>query len=397
MNCNKKTVKDIDVRNKRVLLRCDFNVPRDKQTNEITDDKRIRAAIPTIKYLLENGAAVIACSHMGRPKGEWVPALSLAPCAERLSQLLGQEVKMAKDVIGDDAKALAAELKSGEIMLLENLRYHKEETKNNPEFAKALADMADVYVSDAFGTVHRAHASTAGVADYLPAVSGFLVEKELREIGGALADPKRPLVAILGGSKVSDKLGVINSLLDKADTLIIGGGMAYTFVKAHGGQIGTSLCEDDRLDYAREMVQKAADKGVKLLYSQDFIVSRDFAPDAEPVYIDGTNIPEDLGGMDIGFKTREMFVNEIKNAGTVIWNGPMGVFEFDAFAKGTETVARAMAESGAITIIGGGDSAAAVEKFGLSDKMTHVSTGGGASLEFMEGLELPGVTCLLDK
>ncbi len=397
MNCNKKTVKDIDVKGKRVLLRCDFNVPRDKKTNAITDDKRIRAALPTIRYLLDNGAAVIACSHMGRPKGEWLPELSMVPCAARLSELLGQPVKMAKDVIGPDAQALAAGLKPGEIMLLENLRYHKEETKNDPEFAKALASMADVYVSDAFGTVHRAHASTAGVAAYLPAVSGFLVEKELEVIGGALANPVRPLVAILGGSKVGDKLGVINSLLDKADTLIIGGGMAYTFVKANGGRIGTSLCEDDRLDYAREMMAKAKEKGVKLLYSQDFIAANEFSADAEPVYVSDTNIPDDMMGMDIGFKSRELFADEIAKAGTVIWNGPMGVFEFDAFAKGTEAVARAMAESNAITIIGGGDSAAAVEKFGLSDKMTHVSTGGGASLEFIEGLELPGVACLLDK
>ncbi|MGI6029544.1 MAG: phosphoglycerate kinase [Candidatus Heteroscillospira sp.] len=397
MNCNKKTVKDIDISGKRVLLRCDFNVPRDKTTNEITDDKRIRAAIPTIRYLLENGAAVIACSHMGRPKGEWVPELSLAPCAKRLSELLGQEVIMAADVIGADAKAKAEALKPGEIMLLENLRYHKEETKNDPGFARELASMADIYVSDAFGTVHRAHASTAGVAAFLPAVSGFLVEKELRELGGALENPKRPLVAILGGSKVGDKLGVINSLLDKADTLIIGGGMAYTFVKAHGGMIGTSLCEDDRLDYAREMVQKAAEKGVKLLYSQDFICAKEFSADSEPIYISDTNIPDDLMGMDIGYSSRALFAEEVAKAGTVIWNGPMGVFEFDAFAKGTEAIARAMADSGAVTIIGGGDSAAAVEKFGLSDKMTHVSTGGGASLEFIEGLELPGVACLLDK
>ena len=396
MNCNKKTVKDVDVRGKRVLLRCDFNVPRDKETNVITDDKRIRAAIPTISYLLENGAAVVACSHLGRPKGEWVPELSLAPVAARLSELLGKPVKMAKDVVGPDATALAAGLKPGEIMLLENLRYHKEETKNDPEFAKKLASMADIYVSDAFGTVHRAHASTAGVAQYLPAVSGFLVEKELRVIGGALNNPERPLVAILGGSKVGDKLGVINSLLDKADTLIIGGGMAYTFVKAMGGKIGTSLCEDDRLDYARDMIAKAKERGVRFLYSQDFIAAREFSPDAEPVVISG-DIPDDMMGLDIGPETRKIFCDAISDAGTVIWNGPMGVFEFDAFAHGTEAVARAMAECKGITIIGGGDSAAAVEKFGLSDKMTHVSTGGGASLEFIEGLELPGVACLLDK
>ena len=396
MNCNKMTVRDIDVRGKRVLLRCDFNVPRDKTTNEITDDKRIRAAMPTIEYLLDNGAAVVACSHLGRPKGEWVPELSLAPVAERLSELLGKEVKMSKDVVGPDAHALAAALKPGEIMLLENLRYHKEETKNDPGFARELASMADVFVSDAFGTVHRAHASTAGVAAYLPAVAGFLVEKELRIIGGALEDPKRPFVAVLGGSKVSDKLGVISSLLEKADTLMIGGGMAYTFVKAMGGSIGTSLCEDDRLDYAREMVQKARDRGVKLMYSQDFLAAREFAPDAEASVVKGS-IPDDMMGLDIGPETREAFCNEIRSAGTVIWIGPMGVFEFDKFAGGTRAVAEAMAESGAVTIIGGGDSAAAVEKFGLAGKMTHVSTGGGASLELIEGLELPGVACLMDK
>ena len=396
MNCNKMTVRDIDVRGKRVLLRCDFNVPRDKTTNEITDDKRIRAAMPTIEYLLDNGAAVVACSHLGRPKGEWVPELSLAPVAERLSELLGKEVKMSKDVVGPGAHALAAALKPGEIMLLENLRYHKEETKNDPGFARELASMADIFVSDAFGTVHRAHASTAGVAAYLPAVAGFLVEKELRIIGGALEDPKRPFVAVLGGSKVSDKLGVISSLLEKADTLMIGGGMAYTFVKAMGGSIGTSLCEDDRLDYAREMVQKARDRGVKLMYSQDFLAAREFAPDAEASVVKGS-IPDDMMGLDIGPETREAFCNEIRSAGTVIWNGPMGVFEFDKFAGGTRAVAEAMAESGAVTIIGGGDSAAAVEKFGLAGKMTHVSTGGGASLELIEGLELPGVACLMDK
>ncbi|MGE4352916.1 MAG: phosphoglycerate kinase [Oscillospiraceae bacterium] len=397
MNCNKKTVRDIDVRGKHVLLRCDFNVPRDKVTNVITDDRRIRAALPTIRYLLENGAAVVACSHLGRPKGEWLPELSLAGAGRRLSELLGQPVKMAKDVIGPDAKALAHALKPGEIMLLENLRYHKEETKNDPEFARELASMAEVFVSDAFGTVHRAHASTVGVAAYLPAVSGFLVQKELEVIGGALSAPARPLVAILGGAKVSDKLGVINNLLDKADTLIIGGGMAFTFVKANGGKIGRSLCEDDRLDYAREMMKKADEKGVKFLYSRDFIAAKAFSPEAEPIAITDENIPDELMGMDIGPKSIRCFTDEIKNAGTIIWNGPMGVFEFDAFAKGTEAVARAMANSKAITIIGGGDSAAAVDKFGLAGKMTHVSTGGGASLEFMEGLELPGVACLLDK
>ena len=397
MNYNKKTVKDIDVRGKRVLLRCDFNVPRDNDTNVITDDTRIRAALPTIQYLLDNGAAVIACSHLGRPKGEWAPKLSLASAGERLSELLGKPVKMAKDVIGPDAKALAAALMPGEIMLLENLRYHKEEEKNDPAFARELASMADIYVSDAFGTVHRAHASTAGVAAYLPAVSGFLVEKELKIIGGALSAPARPFVAILGGAKVADKLGVISNLLDKADTLLIGGGMTFTFVKAGGGKIGKSICDDGSLDYAREMMKKAQTNGVKLIYSHDFIAAKEFSADAEPVYIPDENIPDDLMGMDIGPKTTQLFVDEIKKAGTVIWNGPMGVFEFDAFAKGTEAVAQAMAQSQAITIIGGGDSAAAVEKYKLAGKMTHISTGGGATLEFIEGLELPGVACLLDK
>jgi len=397
MQYNKKTIRDIDVAGKKVLLRCDFNVPLDKQTGEITDDKRIVASLPTIRYLLDQGAAVIACSHLGRPKGEWNPALSLAPVARRLSDLLGVPVQMAKDVIGDDAKAMAASLGAGQIMLLENLRYHKEEEKNDPAFAKSLADMADVFVSDAFGTVHRAHASTAGAAEYLPAVSGFLVAQELEFLGGALVAPKRPFVAILGGAKVSDKLGVIQNLIEKADALIIGGGMSYTFNKAMGGTIGKSLCEEDKLDYAREMIAKAEERGVKLLIPSDALAAAEFSADAEPVLCSAYEIPDELMGLDIGPESIDVFVKEIANAGTVVWNGPMGVFEFEAFSKGTKAVAEAMAQSGAVTIIGGGDSAAAVMQFGVADQMTHVSTGGGASLEFLEGRVLPGVACLEDK
>ncbi|MEG2678817.1 MAG: phosphoglycerate kinase [Oscillospiraceae bacterium] len=395
MNYNKKTVRDLDVKGKKVLLRCDFNVPQDKQTGAITDDKRIVAALPTIQYLLEHGAAVIACSHLGKPKGERKESLSLAPIATRLSALLKQDVLFCKDTIGPDATAKAAALKPGQIMLLENLRFDIGEEKNKPEFAKALADMAELYVSDAFGTVHRAHASTAGVAAYLPAVSGLLIEKELKIMGGALSNPKRPFVAILGGAKVSDKIGVINNLLEKADTIIIGGGMAYTFKKAQGFTIGTSLCEEDRVDYAKEMMEKAQAKGVKFLLPVDNLAAHEFSPDAAPIAVEG-NIAEDLMGMDIGPKTIRLFCDAVKDAGTVIWNGPMGVFEFPAFAEGTRAVAKALAESGAITIVGGGDSAAAVEQLGYADKITHISTGGGASLEFLEGLELPGVACLLD-
>ena len=397
MNYNKKTVRDIDVKGKKVLCRCDFNVPQDKATGAITDDKRIVAALPTLKYLLEQGAAVIACSHLGKPKGEWKESLTLAPVAERLSQLLGQEVIFAKDIIGEDAQAKAAALKPGQIMLLENLRFDKGEEANDPAFAKALASLADVYVSDAFGTVHRAHASTAGVAAYLPAVSGFLIQKELEIMGGALANPKRPLVAILGGAKVSSKIGVINNLLDIADTIIIGGGMAYTFIKAMGGTVGTSLLEEDRLDYCKEMMDKAKAKGVKFLLPVDTLCAAEFSADAKPELVDTMAIPDDRMGMDIGPKTIVLFSDAVKDAGTVIWNGPMGVFEFPAFAKGTEAVAEALSKTDAITIVGGGDSAAAVEQLGYADKMTHISTGGGASLEFMEGKALPGVVCLLDK
>ena len=400
MNYNKKTVTDIDVKGKKVLCRCDFNVPQDKQTGAITDDKRIRAALPTLQYLLDQGAAVIACSHLGKPKGEVKPALTLAPVAHRLEELLGREVIFASDVVGPDAQAKAAALQPGQLMLLENLRFEKGEEKNDPAFAKALADLAGadgVYVSDAFGTVHRAHASTAGVAEYLPAVSGFLIQKELEIIGGALANPKRPLVAILGGSKVSSKIGVINNLLEIADTIIIGGGMAYTFAAAQGGKVGTSLLEADWMDYANDMVKKAADKGVKLLLPVDTVVADAFAADANSQVVPSGEIPDGWMGLDIGPKTIELYSQAVADAGTVIWNGPMGVFEFPAFAKGTEAIAEALSKSDAITIVGGGDSAAAVEQLGYADKMTHISTGGGASLEFMEGKALPGVVCLLDK
>ena len=422
MNYNKKTVYDVDVKGKKVLVRCDFNVPQDKKTGEITSDKRIVAALPTIKYLLEQGAAVIACSHLGKPvatfdsyvkkqveKGknadditreEWeksLKKLTLAPVAERLSQLLGQEVIFATDIVGADATAKAAALQPGQIMLLENLRFDKGETKNNPEFAKALADMAEVYVSDAFGTVHRAHASTAGVAAYLPAYSGLLVDKELSIMGKALDDPKRPFVAVLGGAKVSDKIAVINNLLEKADTIIIGGGMAYTFKKAQGFEIGKSLLEADRIDYAKEMIAKAEAKGVKFLLPTDHVCAAEFSADAEAVVTEGDDIAADMMGMDIGPKTVEAFAAAASGAGTVVWNGPMGVFEFDKFANGTKAMAKALAESGAITIVGGGDSAAAVEKLGFAEQITHISTGGGASLEFLEGKELPGISAMSDK
>lgn len=398
MNYNKKTVTDVNVAGKKVLLRCDFNVPMAKSNDgTILDDKRIREALPTIRYLLEQNAAVIACSHMGKPKGKWKEELTLAPVAKRLSELLDKEVPLTADVIGPDATAKAAALKPGQIMLLENLRFEPGEEKNDPDFAKALADMADVYVSDAFGTVHRAHASTAGVANYLPAVSGFLIQKELEIIGGALANPKRPLVAVLGGSKVSSKIGVINNLLELADTVIIGGGMAYTFAKAQGGEIGTSLLEEDWMDYANEMIQKAADKGVKLLLPVDNICAEEYSADSKPECYPAGEIPADRMGMDIGPETRNRYAQAIEGAGTVIWNGPMGVFEFPAFAEGTRAVAQALADSDAITIIGGGDSAAAVQQMGFAEKMTHISTGGGASLEFMEGKELPGVAALMDK
>ena len=397
MNYNKKTILDVDVAGKKILLRCDFNVPQDKETGAITSDKRIVAALPTIRYLLEKKAAVIACSHLGKPKGEWKTKLSLAPVAQRLSELLGQEVIFAKDIVGEDAKAKAAALQGGQIMLLENLRFDPREEKNDPSLAEELASMAELYVSDAFGTVHRAHASTAGVAAYLPAVSGLLVAKELEVMGGALNNPKRPFVAVLGGAKVIDIFIVNTNLLDKADTIIIGGGMAYTFAKAQGGSIGKSLCEEDKLDYAREMIAKAEKNGVKLLLPSDTMAADDFSNDAKRQVVSTMAIPDGWEGMDIGPDTIRTFCDAVKGAGTVVWNGPMGVFEFENFAAGTRAMAQALADSGAITIVGGGDSAAAVEQMGFADKITHISTGGGASLEFLEGLELPGVACLLDK
>ena len=397
MNYHKKTVRDVDVSGKKVLLRCDFNVPLDKETGAITDEKRIVASLPTIQYLLEHGAAVIACSHLGRPKGQVKPELSLKPVAERLGQLLNVDAQLAADVAGPDAAAKAAALQSGQVLLLENLRFQPEEEKNDPEFAKTLASFADLFVSDAFGTVHRAHASTAGVAAYLPAVAGLLVEKELSFLGGALEEPKRPFVAILGGSKVSDKIGVLESLLTKADAILIGGGMSYTFTKALGGKIGASLLEEDRLDFAKSIMEQAETQGVQLLLPTDSVCAREFAADAVPETFPAGEIPEDMMGLDIGPETAKRYAGTIQGAGTVIWNGPMGVFEFPAFAKGTAAVAEAMAASNAVTIIGGGDSAAAANQLGFADRMTHISTGGGASLEFLEGKTLPGVACLLDK
>ena len=394
---NKKTIEDIDVKGKKVLARCDFNVPL--KDGEITNDKRIVAALPTIKYLMEHGAKVILCSHLGRPKGEYKPEFSLAPVAKRLSEYLGVEVKLAEDaeVVGANAKAMAAELKDGEVMLLENVRYRAEETKNEENFSKELASLADVFVNDAFGTAHRAHCSTTGVASYLPAVCGYLIQKEIKFMGGALANPKRPLVAILGGAKVSDKIGVIENLIDKCDTIIIGGGMAYTFMKYLGHNIGTSLLEADWVEKAGEMMKKAEDKGVKFLIPVDNKVGKEYDENTEAKVVSSDDIPDGWMGLDIGPKTQEIFANAIKGAGTVIWNGPMGVSEWDNFAAGTICVAKAVADSGAISIIGGGDSVAAVTKLGFADKMSHISTGGGASLEFLEGKDLPGICALQDK
>jgi phosphoglycerate kinase len=434
MTYNKKTIEDVSVAGKKVIARCDFNVPM--KDGVITDDKRIVGAMPTIKYLVDNGAAVILCSHMGRPhnifneklkldkkekkkiealpeeeqaaataaalekaKGD-IKKLSLAPVAERISELLGKEVIMAKDVIGEDAMAKAAALKAGEVMLLENVRFHEEEEKNDEAFAKKLASMADVYVNDAFGTAHRAHATTAGIAQYcpeMPAVCGYLIQKEISVMGGALTEPKRPFVAILGGAKVSDKIGVIKNLIDKVDTLIIGGGMAYTFFKAQGMEIGTSICEADKLDLANELLAKAKAKGINFLLPIDNVIANAYAEDAECKPCDSTNIPEGWMGLDIGAKTTAIYADAVKNAGTVVWNGPMGVSEWENFANGTRGVAKALAESDAITIIGGGDSAAAVNNLGFGDKMSHISTGGGASLEFLEGKELPGIVAMNDK
>ncbi len=399
MNYNKKSIEDIDVKGKKVLLRCDFNVPL--KAGKITSDKRIVAALPTIQYLLKNGAAVIACSHMGKPKGEWKPELSLKVVAERLGELLGQEVIMAADVVGDDAKAKAAALQPGQIMLLENTRYMKGETKNDPELSKDLASMADLFVNDAFGSAHRAHSSTAGVADYLPAVCGYLIEKEISIMGKALSDPARPFVAILGGAKVSDKLNVINNLLEKVDTLIIGGGMAYTFLAAKGYGIGKSLLDAEKLDYCKDMMKKAEEKGVKLLLPID-TVGADHFPDPidSEIAVETFSVeahPDNMIGMDIGKETCKLYADAVRSAKTVVWNGPMGIFENPVLSAGTIAVAQALADSEAITIVGGGDSAAACEQLGFADKITHISTGGGASLEFLEGLELPGIACLEDK
>ena len=391
----KKTVEDIDVKGKTCLVRCDFNVP--VKDGVITDDKRIREALKTIKYLKAQGAKQILCSHMGRPKGEVNMKYSLQPVQKRLRELLDCDVIMASDVIGPDAKAKAAALKDGDIMLLENLRFHKEEEKNDPDFAKELAGMAEIYVNDAFGTAHRAHASTAGVADYLPAVCGYLIQKEIEIMGTALENPKRPFVAILGGAKVSDKIGVIENLADKVDTLIIGGGMAYTFIKAKGGRIGASLCEEDKLELAVRLMEKAREKNVKFLLPADSVIGDEFKEGCKVRTADSDKIPDGWMGMDIGERAVREYTRAIKGAGTVVWNGPMGVFEMPAFARGTKAIAKAVAESGAISIIGGGDSAAAVEQLGFADKMTHISTGGGASLEFLEGLELPGIAALNDK
>ena len=393
---NKKTVKDIDLKNKKVLVRCDFNVPMDENKN-ITNNRRIVAALPTIKYLLEQNCKVVLCSHLGRPKGEFKLEFSLKPVAKELSKLLGKEVIMAEDVIGEDAKNKAENLKNGEVLLLENVRFHREETDNDPEFAKKLASFGEVFVNDAFGTAHRAHASTEGVTKYLPAVSGFLIEKELKFLGEALENPERPFVAILGGSKVSDKIGVIENLLEKVDTLIIGGGMAYTFFKAQGYSVGDSLCEEDKCDLALEIMEKAKEKKVKFLLPIDNKIGKEFKPDTESKTVKSTEIPDGWEGLDIGEETIKLYREELQNAKTIVWNGPLGVFEFDQFAVGTNEIAKALGDIDAIKIIGGGDSAAAVEKAGLADKMTHISTGGGASLEFLEGKKLPGIEALMDK
>ena len=393
---SKKTVRDIDVKGKKVLVRCDFNVPMDEEKN-ITDNRRIVAALDTIKYLLEQNCKVILCSHLGRPKGEVNPKYSLAPVAKELSRLLGKEVKLANDVVGESAKALTSNMQEGEIVLLENVRYEAGEEKNDEELSKKFASLAELYVNDAFGTAHRAHSSTTGVASFLPAVSGFLLEKELKFLGAALENPERPFVAILGGAKVSDKIGVIDNLLEKVDTLIIGGGMAYTFFKAMGYEVGKSLCELDRLDLAKSLMEKAKTKGVKLILPVDNRVGKEFSTDTESKFVNSTEIPADWEGLDIGPKTIEMYSEELRKAKTVVWNGPLGAFEMEQFAEGTNSIARILAEVDATTIVGGGDSAAAVEKVGLADKFTHISTGGGASLEFLEGKKLPGIEALQDK
>ena len=393
---NKKTVRDINVEGKKVLVRCDFNVPID-ENGKITDNRRIVGALDTIKYLMDKNAKVILCSHLGRPKGEYKKEFSLEPVAKELSRLLGKEVKLASDIVGDSAKSLVANMKEGDIVLLENVRFDPREEKNDEEFSKELASLAEVFVNDAFGTAHRAHSSTTGVASFLPAVSGFLIEKELKFLGSSLENPERPFVAILGGKKVSDKIGVINSLLEKVDTLMIGGAMAYTFFKAQGYNVGNSICELDKLDLANSLIEKAKEKNVKLMLPIDTKIGREFKKDTESKTVAWTDIPDGWEGFEIGEKTIEMYKEELKKAKTIIWNGPVGLFEFDQFAIGTNEIANLLATLDAKTIIGGGDSAAAVEKAGLSDKMTHISTGGGASLEFLEGKKLPGIECLMDK
>ena len=394
---NKKTIKDIDLKGKKVFVRCDFNVPLDENGN-ITDNRRIVAALPTIKYLLEQNCKIILASHLGRPKGEANPKFSLKPVANELSKLLGKEIKLAEDVVGPSAKELTSNVKEGEIVLLENVRFDAREEKNDESLSKEFASMAEIFVNDAFGTAHRAHSSTAGIAEFLPAVSGFLIEKELEFLGSALENPQRPFVAILGGAKVSDKLGVIEALLEKVDKLIIGGGMAYTFFKSIGYSVGKSICELDKLDLAQGLINKAKERNVKLVLPIDNVIAKEIAPDTENKVIDSDNIPDEWEGLDIGPKTVELFKEELKDAKTIIWNGPVGFSEYEIFANGTRSIAQALAEKeDAVTIIGGGDSAAAIEKMGLSDKMTHISTGGGASLEFLEGKKLPGIECLLDK
>jgi len=395
---NKMTIEDIEVKGKKVLVRCDFNVPL--ADGKITDENRLVGSLPTIKYLIEKGAKVILCSHLGKPKGEPLPEMSLKPVAERLSQLLGKKVVFAPDnnVVGENARNAVAAMNEGDVVLLENTRYRKEETKNEENFSKELASLADVFVNDAFGSAHRAHCSTVGVAAFMPvSVCGYLIQKELKFLGNAVANPERPFVAILGGAKVSDKINVINNLLEKVDTIIIGGGMSYTFSKAEGNTIGTSLLEEDKIGYAKEMIAKAKEKGVKLLLPVDYVTADKFDAAAEAVTTKDANIPEGYMGLDIGPKTIELFSQEVKTAKTAIWNGPVGVFEFEKFAVGTKAIAKALAETDAVTIIGGGDSAAAVNLLGYGDKMTHISTGGGASLEFLEGKELPGIAALNDK
>ncbi|MCL2814006.1 MAG: phosphoglycerate kinase [Oscillospiraceae bacterium] len=392
---NKKTIEDIEPQGKKILVRCDFNVPM--TDGKIDDDKRIAESLPTIKYLAGKGAKVILCSHLGRPKGKFDTKYSLSVVAERLSELLGKKVIMAKDVIGEDANSKAAGLEQGEVMLLENVRFHAEEEKNDPEFSKALASLAEIYVNDAFGTAHRAHSSTAGVSAYLPSVAGYLINKEISVMGGALENPERPFVAILGGAKVSDKIGVITNLMDKVDSILIGGAMAYTFMKSIGGKIGNSLCENDKLELAKELLEKAESKKIKIYLPVDHVAADSFSNDAHSLICEWANVPYSWEGLDIGPKTVKLYSDIIKHAKTVIWNGPMGVFEFENFAAGTKDIAKAVAESGAVSIIGGGDSAAAIDKLGYADKVTHISTGGGAALEFLEGLQLPGIECLQDK